>query len=249
MRGLVTALRTLTVLPVPGKEATRFCNAFHWFPVVGLLLGLIQAGVGYLLMVFGWSEFAAAGVLLAGVLSTRGIHVDGFADVADGFFGGGSVERRLHIMKDSAVGSFGALALVLLFIFKWVILVKLLSLGLYDWIVSGIVLARLSQVLLASSLPYARSEGGTASGFVDGAGLPHLVSSVSVSVIVLLVLFDGMFLPFGFALLVVSVSAGLSGFLSLKKIQGVTGDVLGASSEITEALVWGAGALFFMSRF
>ncbi len=247
MRGLVTALRTLTVLPIPGKEAVRFCSALHWFPVVGLLLGLIQAGAGYLSMAAGWSEFAAAVVLLAGVLLTRGIHVDGFADVADGFFGGGNVERRLRIMKDPAVGSFGALSLVLLFIFKWVVLVKLISLGLYDWIVSGVVLARLSQVLLASSLPYARNEGGTASGFVDGAGPLHLVSSVSISFIILFVLFNGIFLPFGFALLAASVSVAFSGFLSLKKIEGVTGDVLGASSELTEALVWGAGAVFFMS--
>ena len=240
MRGLVTALRTLTVLPVPGKDAVRFSSSLHWFPVVGFLLGIVEAGFGYLVMLSGWSEIAAAGVLFVGVVATRGIHADGFADVIDGFFGGATVEARLRIMKDPAVGSFGAIALILLFLFKWVVLVKLLSLGLYVWIVAGVMLARLVQVIVASSLPYARSEGGTAAGFVEGAGALHILVAVLLSVIGLFVVSNGMLLPGGIALFTALLSAGLTALVSLKKIRGVTGDVLGASSEITEALVWSA---------
>ena len=244
MRGLVTALRTLTVLPVPGKDAVRFSSSLHWFPVVGFLLGIIEAGFGYLVMLSGWSEIAAAGVLLVGVVVTRGIHADGFADVIDGFFGGATVEARLRIMKDPAVGSFGAIALILLFLFKWVALVKLLSLGLYVWIVAGVMLARLVQVRVASSLPYARSEGGTAAGFVEGAGTLHIFVAVFLSVIGLFVVSNGMLLPGGIALFTALLSAGLTALVSLKKIRGVTGDVLGASSEITEVLVWSAVAFW-----
>ncbi len=247
LRGLVTALRTLTALPVPGKDAERFSSALCWFPVVGLLLGMIQAFTGYLIMTFGWSEAAAAVVLLTGVLLTRGIHADGFADVADGFFGGGNVEQRLRIMKDPAVGSFGSVALILLFLFKWVLLVKLLALGLYIWIVSGVMLARLVQVILASSLPYARREGGTAAGFVEGAGVRHILITTFLSVIALLVVSGGTLLPAGVALFAATGSVALAALVSLKKIRGVTGDVLGASSEITEVFVWGAGALFSIS--
>lgn len=244
IRGFVTALRTLTVLPVPGKDAEEFSSSLYWFPVVGIFLGMMLAGVGYLTMFSGWTEFAAAVVLLTGVVLTRGIHADGFADVADGFFGGTTVEARLRIMKDPAVGSFGAIALILLFLFKWVLLVKLLALGLYSWIVSGVMLARLAQVLLASSLPYARRDGGTGYGFVEGAGTRHVVCAVSISFIGLLVVSSGMLLTGGIALLAAAAGAGLTGFFSLKKIKGVTGDVLGASSEITEVLVWSSVVLW-----
>lgn len=244
MRGLVTALRTLTVLPVPGKDAVRFSSSLHWFPVVGFLLGIVEAGFGYLVMLSGWSEIAAAGVLLVGVVVTRGIHADGFADVIDGFFGGTTVEARLRIMKDPAVGSFGAVALILLFLFKWVVLVRLLSLGLYVWIVAGVMLARLVQVIVASSLPYARSEGGTAAGFVEGAGALHIFVAILLSVIGLVIVSNGMLLPGGIALFTALLSAGLTALVSLKKIRGVTGDILGASSEITEVLVWSAVAFW-----
>ena len=242
MRGLVTALRTLTLLPVPGRDAERFSRALYWFPVVGLLLGAIQAGTGYLIMLSGWKEVAGAAVLLGGVGVTRGIHADGFADVADGFFGGRDVERRLRIMKDPAVGSFGAMALILLFLFKWVVLVKLLSLGLYTWIVSGVMLARFVQVLLASALPYARRRSGTASGFVEGAGVSHIIVAFSISLVALLIVSNGTLSFAGAAMVTAIFGACLTGFVSLKKINGVTGDVLGASSEVTEVLVWSAGA-------
>lgn len=244
MRGLVTALRTLTLLPVPGKDAARFSSALYWFPAVGLLLGALQATLSGVIMLFlGWEEFAAAAVLLAGIVLTRGIHADGFADVADGFFGGNSREERLRIMKDSAVGSFGATALMLLFLFKWVVLVKLLGLGLYSWIVAGVILARLAQVLLASSLSYARDEGGTASGFVEDAGARHIAVALLLAAGVVFFLFHFMFLPAAFAFLAAALAAGCMAMLASRKIGGVTGDVLGASSEITELLVWMTGAL------
>ena len=242
MRGLVTALRTLTVLPVPGKEAERFSSALFWFPVVGLFLGLLQAGAGYVAMLSGWPELAALLVLFAGVLLTRGMHADGFADMADGFFGGRDVESRLRIMKDPSVGSFGAIGLILLFLFKSIVLVKLLAFGVYPWIVSGVLLARLVQVALASMLPYARREGGTAAGFVDGAGIQHFVAAFLVSFLILLLLMNGEMLSSGIGLSAAIVGAVMLSLLTMKKIGGVTGDVLGASSELTEVLVWVSGA-------
>ena len=243
MRELVTALRTLTLLPVPGPDTLHFSRALYWFPVVGLLIGAIEAGFGYLIMFTGWPEVAAATVLLAGIAVTRGIHVDGFADTFDGFFGGRSAEERLRIMKDPAVGSFGAIALILLFLFKWIILEKILLLGLYGWIVSGSMLARMVQVLLASSLPYARAEGGKASGFVEGAGRSHIIFAILSSVSCLLLILNGMLIPAIIAFLSAVACACLAGIVSMRKIGGVSGDVLGASSEITEVTVWAAGVL------
>lgn len=241
-KGLVTALRTLSALPVPGRDAGRFSDAFYWFPVVGLLLGLLQAGSGALVMATGWPELSAATVLLAGVLLTRGIHLDGMADSIDGFFGGHDAETRLRIMKDSSTGTFGVLALVLLLLFKWTALVQLLGAGRYDWVVTGVVLARTVQVVLAAQLPYARSEGGTAEHFVAGTGRSHAVTVLLGALVIVFALMRAAPRPSISAFAAASLAGIVLGVLAMRKIGGVTGDVLGASSESTETLVWIAGA-------
>ena len=92
LSALVTAMRTLTVLPVPGRDTDTFSRSLFWFPVVGLLLGLMQAALGYFGHQFAWNELAAALVLLGGIALSRGMHADGLADVADGFWGGRAKE-------------------------------------------------------------------------------------------------------------------------------------------------------------
>ncbi len=246
-KGLVTALRTLSALPVPGRDSGRFSDAFYWFPVAGLLLGLLQAGSGALAMTTVWPEFSAAAVLLTGILLTRGIHLDGLADSADGFFGGHDAETRLRIMKDSSTGTFGVLALVLLLLFKWTALVQLLGAGRYDWVVSGVVLARTVQVVLAARFPYARREGGIAEHFVAGAGRSHIVTVLLGALVIVFALMRVAPLSTISAFAAASVAGAILGTLALRKIGGVTGDVLGASSESAEALVWIAGALLLRS--
>ncbi len=244
LSGLVTALRTLTVLPVPGKDTANFSSSLFWFPVAGLLLGLLQVAAGYAGYLSGWNELSAALVVLSGVGLTRGMHADGLADLADGFWGGKTKDAALRIMKDPNVGSFGALALSGMMLLKWIAVLKLLSLGAFGFIAAGVLLARWVQVLLASSLPYARSEGGTAHSFVNGAGWRHTLVTTVVTLIFLGALFH--FEPLAAAAAVsAALCAGLSiGMLSYRKIGGVTGDVLGAGSELTEVFVWIAGAVY-----
>ncbi len=243
LRGLVTAFRTLTLLPVPGREAEHFSSSLYWFTFVGLLLGVAESGLAWLGMSAGWPELAAFLPVIGGIMITRGLHADGLADLADGFFGGRTRESILRIMKDPNVGSFGALALMLLLFLKWVALLRLVRTGGLGIIVSGVMLARMAQVVLAARLPYARPEGGTATAFVNGAGLGHLsVAFVSgTGMLFLLMRFEP--LPSLVLLLAALIPTGALGLLSLRRIGGVTGDVLGAASEITEALVWTVGAL------
>ncbi len=248
LSGLVTALRTLTVLPVPGKECDTFSLSLFWFPVVGLLLGIIEAAIGFSTSLLGWNELSAAFVLLSGIVLSRGMHLDGLADLADGFWGGRTREAALRIMKDPNVGSFGAIALGAMMLLKWIALFKLVSLGAFALIAAGVLLARQVQVLLASALPYARSEGGTAQAFVSGAGALHIVVTS-----LLTLLFLAALLGADLSALVTVVSASLvgallTGGLSWRKIGGVTGDVLGAGSEVTELFVWIAAALYAAFR-
>lgn len=241
--GFVTALRTLTLLPVPGKEAGRFSDSLHWFTVVGLLIGLADAFLVRVGLAAGWPELAALLALAGGLVLTRGLHADGLADMADGFFGGRDRASALRIMKDPTVGSFGAVALVLALLAKWVVLLRLAIHGGMAQIVAGAMLARMSQVLLAVRLPYARQEAGTAKAFVEGAGTPHLVSALLSGALATMLVFGAdpisALVPFAAALLATSCI----GLLSLRRIGGVTGDVLGAVSEATELCVWLACAL------
>ena len=246
---LVTAIRTLTVFSVSGKETGTFSNALFWFPCIGFFLGLLEAAFGYSAHFFDWNELSAAIVVLGGIAVTRGLHVDGLADMADGFWGGRTKEARLRIMKDPNVGSFGAVALSGILLLKWIAVVKLVESGSFEVIVAGVLLARWVQVLLASLLPYARSEGGTASSFVKGAGRIHIVVTSIMTLFFLLLLFHTGYYPLAAIIPAALVSGVAIGALSYKKIGGVTGDVLGAGSEVTETVVWIVGALFSGSSY
>ncbi|HHE31702.1 MAG TPA: adenosylcobinamide-GDP ribazoletransferase [Chlorobaculum parvum] len=244
LRGLVTALRTLTSLPVPGRDAERFSSSLYWFPVVGLVIGAVVALLARAGMGAGWPELAAVLALLGGVILTRGLHADGLADLADGFFGGRNREAALRIMKDPNVGSFGSLALIGVMLFKWICLLELARAGAYGMIAAGAVLSRTAQVLLAARMPYARSEGGTATAFVEDAGWPHLfVASIS-GVALLFALLGGQIVPSAILLSGAFVALLFVGWLSHRKIGGITGDVLGASSELVEAFVWCVAVLW-----
>ncbi len=244
LRGLVTALRTLTVFPVPGRDTDTFSNALFWFPVAGLLLGLLQTLIAYGIALTGWNELAAVLTVTGGLVFTRGIHADGLADTADGFLGGRTREAALRIMKDSCLGTFGVLALAVSMLLKWIAVLKLVQTGSFAVIAAGVLLARLVQVMLASSLPYARSEGGTAGAFVQGAGKAHLLISSLLTLLFLFLLFHDN--PLMLAVVVPAALSAvlLAGVSAFRKIGGVTGDVLGAGSELTEMFVWIAGALF-----
>jgi len=243
LSGLVTAMRTLTVLTVPGKDTERFSTSLYWFPLVGLLIGLMLAALAYVGHLVAWNELAAALVVLGGMALTRGMHADGFADMADGFWGGKTKESALRIMKDPNVGSFGAIALSGLMLLKWIVLVKLITLSAFPVIVAGVLLARWVQVLLASSLPYARSEGGTAQSFVKGAGALHIIVTSLLILSLLIPLFSFIFPMIAIVIVSALVAGTMIGVLSYRKIGGVTGDVLGAGSEMTEVVVWIAGAI------
>jgi adenosylcobinamide-GDP ribazoletransferase len=244
LSGLVTALRTLTVLPVPGRDTETFSRSLFWFPAVGLLLGLMQAALGYFSSLLDWNELSAAFVVLGGIALTRGMHADGLADLADGFWGGRTREAALRIMKDPSVGSFGAIALSGMMLLKWIAIVKLVGFGAFQFIAGGVLLARWVQVLLASALPYARSEGGTAQSFVSGAGGLHITVTTVLTFFLLIPLLHTDLYAFLAVTTSALAAALMTGVLSYRKIGGVTGDVLGAGSEVTELFVWIAAALY-----
>jgi adenosylcobinamide-GDP ribazoletransferase len=239
---LAAAFRLLSILPVPGRKAPgqevdEMSSALPWFPLAGAGLGGILYGVAALadgLSGGGWPGGVAAAVLLGSVLLTGAFHLDGLADWADGFGGGGDSQKTLAIMKDSRIGVFGAVALVLVLLIKWVLLVRLIESGALIWLVAAYIVSRTMQVELAAWLPYARPEGGTGEAVIQGARPAYRTWALLSALIMLLIL--------GGHTGVLALGAGWAacrgfGWWCKRRVGGVTGDLLGAGSEIVEVLI------------
>ena len=239
---LVTALRTLTILPVPGSEAERPADALAWFPVTGALIGLLLWATQRIITTIlpgTPPSIAAVAVVTAGVLLTRGLHLDGLADWADAIWGGWTPQRRLEIMKDSSLGTFGTLALILVLLARFAAIAALIERGAASWIILACIIARTAQVDLATCFPYARSEGGTGAAFINQASSGHrrsaLLAALALTLGIGLSCLSSLN-PLALALIAL-LAARAFGHSCKRNLGGITGDTLGAASELCETLV------------
>jgi adenosylcobinamide-GDP ribazoletransferase len=237
------ALTFLTIFPWPrlGEVTSAdLARSMFWFPWVGAILGLLYWGVGVSLAGLFPPAAAAALFLTLTVIFTRGLHLDGLADTVDGLGGGHTPEARLAIMKDSRLGAFGAVVLVLVLLLKFSFLLVLFDKGMERSLAFFPLVSRWGLVFLASLAPYARPGGGLGQAMTEGA-TPQLVAGATLSAGFLT------FLAGGIAGL---VSLGLGGLTvwglsryCRRQLGGVTGDVYGAANEILETLVLGIAVL------
>ena len=237
MRGLISAIRTLTIVRIPGKDSANMSQALNFFPLAGLLVGVVVAGTGKALgCVVEWSWLGAVGCLVASSWITGGMHLDGVADVFDSM-GAVTKERRLEIMKDSRVGSFGAIALVLLLMIKLVAMREIVDGGAFTMLVVPFVVSRAVTVEMMFLLPYARKEGGMGAAFFTGATKRHL----AVALVAAALLCAGLSGWHGVGILGVAAVGVLPLLLWVyRTFDGGTGDTVGLVSEIVEAtcLLW-----------
>ncbi len=244
--GLVTAVRTLSIVRIPGRGSTSSADALYWFPLVGLLLGsllcLIAQGLIALPVDIPATGIAVV-VLTAGVLLTRGLHLDGLADWADAWWGGYSCTRVLEIMKESHIGTFGVTALILTMLGKWVFYVQLVEAGGCVWIAASFILARTGMVDLAVAQPYARPGDGTAAQLVREAKPRHLLTAVALAAALLLLLPGLSVRDTAVGLLVALPVSRLFGLHCRQRVGGVTGDILGAGNEWIELMTLALGTL------
>jgi len=231
MRALTTAFRTLTCLPVPGTDATSMASSLPFFPAVGALIGLVVAGVLYGITLNGWPTGAGIAAMITVIWITRGLHIDGLADVSDAFGGGRTRERRLEIMKDPHTGAFGVMAIVADLLLKAAALAQLAALHQWALVVVPFIVSRTGQVLLAVSLPYARAEGGKAGGFVEGARPLHFFLALLAAIACCLAVSG---LPGLILLLLGLVMIVLLRLWMKYHFGGVTGDLLGTANEVVE---------------
>lgn len=238
-RGLITAVRTLTAVPVGGKDAADFSDSLIWFPPVGFLLGLALWCAGGLWERFvgtGWAAGGAVLLMALQILLTRALHLDGLADLADALGSGREREKRLRIMKDPHVGSFGVIAIGIDLLAKWAALERLLLVGALPVLIPVCLISRGVMVMLMARLPYARMGEGMAKPFLNG------LSGGKGRVATVLSLFFCLFFgPLGIMLLAAGwlIARVLEAFYR-KGFGGITGDLLGTANECVEILLlWG----------
>lgn len=236
MGGFITAMRTLTIIPLPGKEARKFSSSLAWFPCIGFILGLIIYGLGWLWLKIpgtGWPGGGAVILLMAQVVLTRGLHLDGLADWADALGGKRDQTSRLHIMKDPRVGAFGVIALIILLLIKWTVLERMLSTGSILWIVFIMVISRDMMVVLMTTLPYARPEEGMATPFVKDISTWQKIGSHTFCLVLCLLAGPVGLVFYGLGWIITWLLKGSY----MRGFGGITGDLLGATNEIVEMIL------------
>jgi adenosylcobinamide-GDP ribazoletransferase len=214
------ALSFLSRLPAGGGPLSP--RAAPWFPLVGALLGAIVAGVAVGLEPLLPALLAATVAVAVEVVLTGALHVDGLADSADGL-AGRDRERALAIMRDHAIGAYGASALVLDLLAKTAALATLAERGDVLPVVAAFAVSRAAALPLAAALPYARTEG--AGSALDR--LPPVVAAGAVALAAVAAVPAPATLAAG-ALVVVAIW-----LLARRSLGGVTGDVMGAAIELT----------------
>lgn len=241
MNRFLVAIAFLTRLPFPRSgalDAWAVGRASLLFPAVGLLLGGAQAAALHVMAARLPATLAAVLAVALDAALTGALHLDGLADTADGFGGGRDREHALAIMRDHAVGAFGATALVLVLAVKVAALAALASAGAWRWIPLAPALARWVPVALARALPYARAGEGLGRTVTDGAGAFELAGATLVAVGAAV----GLAGVRGILALCAVVGFTLGHGLACRRcIGGVTGDTMGAAVELAESLALVAG--------
>lgn len=234
-RNLRAAIVFLTRVPMPVGGEPNLSAAVPWFPVAGTLIGAFVGGVAVGLIHLVPAFVAAAVAVMLGVLVTGAFHEDGLADVADAFAGGWTVEDRIRILDDPLHGSYGVAALCGSIVVR---VACLAALGASPAIafacaVAAHTIGRAAAVGLMAAVPVARPDG---LGAEYARTLPRTNAILGVlAAIAITSVATGWWVgPFVAAGAVAALAVG---WLTKRKIGGVTGDVLGTAEQITECVV------------
>ena len=231
------AIGLLTRVPMPHPVEivpNSLARAQRAFPLVGALTGLVVGLVDRGLLAVDVPALAAAALALgAGAALTGALHEDGLADVGDGFGGGRDRAAKLSIMRDSRLGTYGMIVLLVGFTVRMSALASLPLGKILPALVVAHTLGRAAIPVLAANMPFARDDGlGRSAGRPDTASA---ITSVMIGIVIALLC-----LTTAQALCVVVVAiagAGAMAALAWRQIGGVTGDVFGAAEQVVEAAV------------
>jgi adenosylcobinamide-GDP ribazoletransferase len=237
---LFVAFQFLTRLPISrvSYQADSLSRSAKFFPVVGLVIGFGASLLQHVLTPHLDRALVALLLLTFLVLITGGLHEDALADTADAFGGGWNREQVLTILRDSRIGSFGALALVLSVLARFLLLSILPVNRFTALVVSAHVLCRWTTLPLGYFLRTARESEG------QGARIAQKISPTSLLVGTLLtfaIIFYLLRREFWIPIVASLLITGLSGLYYYRRIRGITGDCFGATNQVTEIAVYFCG--------
>ena len=240
----IAAAQFLSVIPVPGSERLfsrsttdpRYIMGSGYFSLVGFLLGLIICILPWIFGTIFGAIFSplvlAALVVVALVVLTGGLHLDGLMDTCDGVFGRADPDSKLEIMRDSRVGSFGVLGALSVLLLKFALFASLGATLMIPALLIVPAVARWAMVLTALLFPSARITG-LGAAFRQTITIPRVVLAALISLLAALIFghLVGLLVWIGASVVAVAIAAWISRLLG-----GLTGDVYGAIIEITEVI-------------
>ena len=261
MKGFLLLLSFMTRIPIPKTDydEEKLGKSMKYFPIVGIIIGFILLFFciifNFILKNISYSAILPLMIIviiLTDLITTGALHLDGLADTFDGIFSYRSKHKMLEIMKDSRLGSNGALALILYFLLKFILLFSLIiesREGAVYAIMTYPVVARFCSVVSCASSPYARGSG-MGKTFVDNTKTCGLIVAAIITILYTtgmvfmpFILFTNYSLPIQFIIktifiiviivLLLGIFAYAFSKLIERKIGGITGDTLGALLEIS----------------
>jgi adenosylcobinamide-GDP ribazoletransferase len=229
MRNLISALQFITILPLGKAQSFDPPKMVPYFPLVGILLGLLVAGFDAIVIRFWTAPVVALldVILLAGL--TGAFHIDGLGDTADGLLGPRSRDKALEIMKDSRIGTMGLVAILFGLAIKWG---GIASLDAHRSIILIMIpaYARAGILFGMRYLPYGRPDGTGKPFFHEKLSWRHFWGLLLPIGLSLLLGLKALWLNLAFAIIIGSIL-----FFYKKRMGSITGDMLGAMTELTEA--------------
>ena len=241
MHDAALAMQFMTRVPIRSQrlDPARLSRAAAWFPAVGLLVGGVAALVYMLVVAHVARMLAALIAVLVMVVITGGLHEDALADSADAFGGGWTREDKLRIMKDSRIGSFGAIALIFSLAGRVLLLASMPASAVAGYLISAQILARFTPLPLSALLKPARAQegqgrrlAGATSWFTVGTG------AAMATVLAACILRASVWQP----ILAVALVTGASALYFARRLGGITGDCMGATIQLSEIAVYLCGA-------
>lgn len=241
MKSLLLALQFFTIIPVHKNvpmEKRHITGMYSLFPWIGAGIGALTC----VLLYFEWSPLMMGfAIVLLGILLSGGLHMDGFIDTSDAFFSYKDRLKRFEILDDPRVGAFGVMAVVLLVVGKVIIVSEVLAAESFHWIFVLLIpfLSRATLAMLFGSTKSAK-ESGLAYFFKQKMNV-NMVILVTASNLFIGLFFIGWMSEW---MIAVTLAAVLFIFMCLfrnwavKNFGGVTGDLLGASVEVSEVVLW-----------
>ncbi|QEH70651.1 adenosylcobinamide-GDP ribazoletransferase [Cellulosilyticum sp. ST5] len=242
MKRLIGIMQFMTRLPIPVDTGIdeEFHKSMIYFPVVGLVLGLFYYAMGIVSQEVFNTYIATIIILIGEVILTGGLHLDGLGDTFDGLYSYRDKERMLEIMKDSRLGTNALLAILLVLLLKAGFIYTLLEQGLLWVILLMPVVARSMQVIACYKTKTPR-EKGMGNLFIGKVSTPYLIGTILIMLgIIGIVIFivgeltlSSILMQLGSVLLLI-IAVRLFVRSIYKKIDGITGDILGCICELAE---------------